>query len=51
VLAWLDAADAALDEADALQARVPDLVEVRRVVRAQRGRARDACPGGVANGG
>ena len=45
VVAWLDAADAALDEAEASGARVPELVEVRRTVRAQRGAARDLCPG------
>jgi hypothetical protein len=46
VNAWLDAADTALDEADATGAKVPELVEVRRTVRAQRGAAQDACPGG-----
>ena len=46
VTAWLDAADAALDEADATGARVPELVEVRRTVRAQRGTLQDTCPGG-----
>jgi predicted Zn-dependent protease len=45
VYAWLDAADRALDEAEATGVPLPDLVETRRSVRQRRGAVDDRCPG------
>ena len=44
VLTWLDAADRALDEVEAGRVVVPELYEIRRAVRRQRLRVREACP-------
>jgi hypothetical protein len=43
VRAWLDEADRALDEAEALRTDVPDLPETRRAVRRQRMSVEDLC--------
>ncbi|MDP2306847.1 MAG: tetratricopeptide repeat protein [Pseudomonadota bacterium] len=45
VYAWLEEADRALDEAEATQVPLPDLVAARRAIRQRRGAVDDQCPG------
>jgi len=49
IFAWLDEADAALDQAQATGVELPDLPAVRRLVLKRRGLVEDACPGSVAS--
>jgi Flp pilus assembly protein TadD len=44
IRAWLDAADDALDRAEATGVTLPDLPATRRLVERRRGILRDACP-------
>lgn len=50
VYAWLAEADRELDEAQAGAGLVPELTEVRRLVRRRRGAVDDACPGARQDG-
>jgi len=50
IFAWLDEADAALDQAQATGVDLPDLPAVRRLVLKRRGVVEDACPGSMGSG-
>lgn len=48
VLAWLDAADKAVADAEATGVPLPDLPGIKRLVARRRGAVEDLCPSGVA---